>query len=195
MAAFGLLAACTPAPPSTAPAPPRPVDPALVTQREGAGIADCPVTPAEVPAVAGGLPPLVLGCLGSDRQVNLAGLAGLAGRPMVVNFWAQWCGPCRVEAPHLTAFAERAGDRVVMLGVDYDDPRPDLALEFAEQSGWRYPHVTDPLKQTAGPLRFSGIPVTMFVDAQGRIVHRHVGAFESAQQIADKADAYLGVRV
>lgn len=192
VAACALLAACTTPPPSSEPPPRRPVDAALVAQREAAGIADCPVTPAESPQVPGGLPSLVLGCLGSDRQVNLA---GITGRPMVVNFWAQWCGPCRVEAPYLTEFAGRAGDQVFMLGVDYDDPRPDLALEFAAQSGWTYPHVTDPLKQTSGPVRFGGIPVTVFVDARGRIVHRHVGAFESAQQIADKADTYLGVRV
>lgn len=190
-----LLTGCAPTatngPTQAAPAA-LPVDRALVAQREAAGIPDCPPTPLDAPATPGGLPDLVLGCLGSGRQVNLA---GLRGTPMVVNFWAQWCGPCRVEAPFLAEYARRAGDQVLMIGVDYADPDPALALEFAEYAGWAYPHVTDPLKQTAAPLRFTGIPVTVFVDAEGRILYRHVGAFSSTAQLAGFAETYLGVTV
>ena len=136
------------------------------------------------------LPDLLLGCLGSGRQVNLA---GLRGSPMVINFWAQWCGPCRAEAPSLAQFAQRAHGKVAVLGVDYSDPDPSLALAFAQQSGWTYPHVTDPLRQTAGPIRFTGIPVTIFVDAQGRIVYRTVGAVASVDQLVEATHTYLGV--
>ena len=187
-----VLAGCTAPTTSVAPPPPAKVDPALVSQREAAGIADCPETPAEASPVAGGLPDLILGCLGSPRRVNLA---GLRGRPMVINFWAQWCMPCRAEAPHLREFHERAGEKVVVLGVDYADPEPALALAFAAESGWTYPHVTDPLKQTSAPVRFTGIPVTVFVDAQGRIVYRWIGAFGSTEQIVGFTEQYLGVRV
>lgn len=190
LASAVLLAGCGA---SSEPAPPPPtlkVDPALVSQREAAGIADCPVAPQDASVAPGGLPDLVLPCLGSGRQVNLA---ALRGRPMVVNFWAQWCGPCRLEAPYLKQLAERAGDKVLVLGVDYSDPDPAAALAFAAQSGWTYPHVTDAMRQTAGPVRFSGIPVTVFVDAQGSIKYRHVGPFTSGDQAADLARTYLGV--
>lgn len=174
-----------------APAPePLPVAPELVTQREQAGIADCPATDADADAVPGGLPDLVLGCLGSGRQVNLA---ALRGRPMVVNVWAQWCAPCRAEAPHLREFNALAGERVLVLGIDFSDPDQALAMEFASYAGWSHPHVTDPLKQTAGPLGLSGIPVTLFVDAQGRVVHRTVGAVGSTRQLVDDTREYLGV--
>lgn len=187
-----LLAGCTTTAPPARPPAPLPVDPALVAQREAAGIADCPEVPLDADPAPGGLPNLVLGCLGSGRQVNLA---ALRGQPMVVNFWAQWCGPCRLEAPFLAEFAERSGGAVRVLGVDYADPEPALALEFAASAGWTYPHVTDPLKQTAAPVRFNGIPVTVFVDADGRILYRHVGAFSSTDQIVAMVDTYLGVSV
>lgn len=185
------LAGCASAStPSESPAP-LPVDPALVAQREAAGIADCPATPLDADPAPGGLPDLVLACLGSGRQVNLA---ALRGKPMVINFWAQWCGPCRLEAPYLAEYSRHAGDSVLMLGIDYADPEPSLALEFAALAGWTYPHVRDPLKQTAAPVRFTGIPVTVFADADGRILYRHVGAFSSTEQIAGFVETYLGVQ-
>ncbi len=171
-------------------APPASVPSALVAQREAAGLPDCPVTDPHATAVPGGLPAVTLGCLGSTRAVNLA---GLRGKPMVVNVWAQWCGPCRAEAPHLRDYAARAGDRVMVLGVDFDDPKPDWAIEFASLAGWRYPHVTDPGKLTASAFKVQGIPMTLFVDAQGRIVHRFSGGFSSTEQIVDLTRTYLGV--
>lgn len=180
----------------TAPAvspPPLAVAPELVSQREAAGIPDCPATPLEAEAVAGGLPDVVVGCLGSGRQVNLA---ALRGTPMVLNVWAQWCGPCRAEAPHLAEFAAEAAaseQPLVVLGVDYDDPEPALALEFAGGAGWTYPHLHDPSKRIAGPLRIDGIPVTLFVNDRGQVVYRVVGPVVSTQQLRDLAAAHLGV--
>lgn len=176
--------------------PPRPsaprtvaVDPVLLAAREDAGIEDCPVTDLDVRGIAGGLPDVVLGCLGSGRQVNLA---ALRGRPMVVNIWAQWCGPCRLEAPHLAEFAEDAGDKVLVLGLNYDDREPALAIEFAGLAGWHYPQVSDPVKRVAGPLRLNaGIPVTLLVDADGVIVYRITGAVASTDALRDLVRTHL----
>lgn len=184
-----LLSGCT-AP--TAPEIPEPLaaDPALVSQREAAGIADCPATPLEAEPLPGGLPDLVLTCLGSGRQTNLA---ALRGTPMVINVWAQWCGPCRQEAPHLAGFAAAVGPDVLVLGIDYDDPEPALALEFAGQAGWTYAHLTDPTKQTQSPLRIAGIPTTLFVTRDGVIAQRIVGPAASTQQLIEYTQQYLGV--
>ena len=65
-------------------------------------------------------------------------------------------------------------------------------LRFAAAAGWAYPQVVDPMKQTAGPLGLSGIPVTLFVNADGVIVHRVVGAVDDAM-LADFTETYLGV--
>ena len=66
--------------------------------KKAAGIADCPRSDSDVAAVPSGLPDVVLPCLGGGREVRLA---GLRGKPMMINVWAQWCGPCREEAPYL----------------------------------------------------------------------------------------------
>jgi len=162
----------------------------LAAQKQAAGIADCPVSDRSVPAAAAGLPDLVLTCLGGGREVRLA---GLRGRPMLVNVWAQWCGPCREEAPYLAEVAKENSGDLMILGVDYVDPQPDLAIEFAQLSGWSYPQLADTDKALAAPLQILGPPVSFFVRADGTIAGRHSGAFRSAGQIRSLARQHLGV--
>lgn len=189
LAAVICLTGCAPAPTSPPLPTPSPTANLLEARRE-AGIADCPVSDAAVPARPDGLPDITLDCIGGDARVRLA---GLRGRPAVINVWAQWCEPCRQEAPYLREFAGEVGERVLMLGIDYADPRPDYAIEFARDSGWKYAHVVDEERVLAGPLRIAGPPQTFFVTADGRIAFRHVGAFTSTQQIRELARAHLAV--
>lgn len=192
--AFALVAAlssCTPTAgsPSASPTPSSSVD--LAAARAQAGIPDCPITDPAAAAVEGGLPQTSLACLGGGRQVNLA---GLPRRPMVVNLWAQWCGPCREESGFIAEASRALGDRVAFVGINYNDPQEDWAVEFAGLVKWQFPHVVDPEKSLQAPLRLAGIPVTLFVGADGRIVYRHAGAFTSTAELTDAIAANLGVR-
>lgn len=155
--------------------------------RQEYGLPDCPETDPQTPGIDGGLPQTSLPCLGSTKQVNLA---DLAGEPMVINLWAQWCEPCRAEAPHLRKAAEESG--VMFLGIDYEDPRPDLALEFAHTVKWPYPHVTDVDTTLKGTLIVPGLPTTVFIAADGTIAGRHAGQLESHQQLESLMEEYLG---
>ena len=82
-----------------------------------------------------------------------------------------------------------------MLGIDYDDPDPALAVEFAGLVGWTYPHATDRTRTLAGALSQPGIPVTLLVDAQGRIVKRFEGPLTSEAELTAAVSTYLGVAV
>ncbi|HEX8510300.1 MAG TPA: TlpA disulfide reductase family protein [Propionibacteriaceae bacterium] len=163
----------------------------LAAQKKAAGIADCPMSDRDAPAVAGGLPDVVLTCLGGGRDVHLA---GLRGRPMLVNVWAQWCGPCRTEAPYLSEVAGEDSN-LLFLGVDFVDPQPGLAIEFAQLAGWRYPQLVDGDKVLAAPLQMIGPPKTLFVRTDGTVAGSHAGPFTSAQQIRDLARKHLGVQL
>jgi thiol-disulfide isomerase/thioredoxin len=165
---------------------------ALAVQKHQAGIADCPTSDANVAVVKGGLPDVVLDCLGGGRSVRLA---GLRGRPLMINVWAQWCPPCRAEAPFISEVAADNRTAMVILGVDFVDPLPDKAIEFARISGWRYPQLTDPDKMLSAPLQITGPPWTIFVRADGTVAYRQSGGFTSAGQIRSVARKHLGVKL
>lgn len=162
----------------------------LAAQKKAAGIEDCPASDAAVPVIPSGLPDVILGCLGGGRKVRLA---GLRGQPMMINVWAQWCGPCREEAPYISEVAAANKSELMILGIDYNDPRPELAIEFAQLSGWTYPQLVDQDTALRVPLQIIGPPQTFFVRADGTIAYRHTGAFTSAEQIRSQARQYLGI--
>lgn len=178
-----LLAGCSAVVPAEPPTP-TPSETDLVAARRAAGIDDCP-QPAGEP-VENGLPDLTLECLGGDVTVALGALRG----PMVINLWAQWCLPCRQEAPVLAAFAT-ARDDVSLLGINYDDPEPDWAIEFARLVGWTWPQLADPDKTLRAPLGIPGIPVSLLLDSEGRIAARHFGAFDDLEQLTSWVDEGL----
>ena len=179
-------------PASVPPAASTSAAPDLAALKKAARISDCPRSDASADAVPEGLPEITLGCLGGGRSVRLA---GLRGRPMLINVWAQWCGPCREEAPFLAEVATSNRTDLLVLGIDYADPRPDRAIEFAQLSGWTYPQLVDATKRLQGPLRIPGPPHTLLVAGDGRIVYRHSGPFRSTQEIRGLARRHLGVQL
>ncbi len=177
-------------PSSSAPAPVDQDAAALAAQKLAAGIKDCPSSDATVPPVEGGLPDVVLSCLGGGRTTRLA---GLRGRPMMINVWAQWCGPCREEAPYLSEVAQGNRSDLLILGIDFAETFPDKAIEFARASSWTYPQLADTDKTIQAPLQILGPPFTLFVRADGTIAYRQTVPFRSAEQIRQQARTQLGV--
>ncbi|HEY9292123.1 MAG TPA: TlpA disulfide reductase family protein [Microlunatus sp.] len=162
----------------------------LAKLKKQAGIAACPTSDQKVAARPDGLPDVTLDCLGGGGEVRLA---GLRGTPTVINIWAQWCRPCRQEAPHLAALSAKAGDKINFLGIDYDDPDPAAAIEYAGMADWSYPQLQDQDKELKAPLKILGPPQTIFVDADGKISYRHNGPYTSDAQLEQAIRDHLGV--
>ncbi len=96
-------------------------------------------------------------------------LAQLKGTPVVVNFWASWCGPCRDEAPGLSAVARKYGSRVQFIGVDLKDTTPAAQVTIRD-FGYPYPSVADPQGSIQRSFGFFAQPVTVFYDRNGEPV-------------------------
>ena len=102
------------------------------------------------------------------------------GRPVVLNFWASWCVPCRKEMPALQEVSEEAQDRIAFVGVNHQDNRGE-ALAFLAETGARFPAGFDPEGGTAAAYGLYGMPTTIFISPDGRILERHRGEISKAQ--------------
>lgn len=115
------------------------------------------------------------------------------GKVVFLNFWASWCPPCRAEARTLEAAWQKYKDQdVVFLGVDIQDKEED-ARAFIKEFGITYPNGRDASGAVAISYGLWGIPETFFIDRQGRITYKHVGALGWSTVTAKLDDALRGV--
>ncbi len=111
-------------------------------------------------------------------------LKSLRGKPVVINFWASWCPPCREEAPLLErTWRAYRNHGVIFLGVDLQDRLED-ALNYIREFDITYPNGPDPTGEISIDYGVSGLPVTFFVSRKGVIVRRHVGALDKRTLIS-----------
>ena len=115
-------------------------------------------------------------------------LGDFAGRPVVVNFWASWCVPCRQEMPALQATSERLAGRVAFVGINYEDTESSAA-DFQRDVGAKYPSGLDSDGEVASRYAVQGLPTTVLVDGRGRIVARVLGGVTQKKllSLVDKA--------
>jgi peroxiredoxin len=104
-------------------------------------------------------------------------LAELKGKVVLLNFWATWCGPCRLEIPWFVEFQEKYKDRGFrVVGISVDDP-PEALPPFAKRFKINYPLIVgadrEDVQKAYGPI--FGVPITFLIDRNGRICIRHVG--------------------
>ncbi len=103
-------------------------------------------------------------------------LRGLAGHPVILNFWASWCIPCRDEAPLLErTWQEFRSQGLIVLGVDTQDLETP-ARAFLKEFRITYPNVRDPDGSVGRQFGTTGVPETFFIDRKGRIRGKFPGA-------------------
>jgi cytochrome c biogenesis protein CcmG/thiol:disulfide interchange protein DsbE len=143
--------------------------------------------PATSPTAVGqAAPDFVLADL-DGRPVRLA---DLRGRPVVVNFWASWCGPCVEEFPLLLQAQDRhRADGLAIVGIVYDD-RSEAARAFMERTGATWTAAMDPGGRVAAAYGILAPPETFFIGRDGTVVARQIGQF-SASSLEDKLAAII----
>jgi cytochrome c biogenesis protein CcmG/thiol:disulfide interchange protein DsbE len=136
-----------------------------------------PAPAFSVPALVEGEPPVEL--------------AGFRGRPVVMNFWASWCEPCKEELPAFARVHERFGDEVAFVGINTRDSRR-LGLELEDRADVPYRSGFDPEGSVAQRYRLVGMPTTIFISSTGRLLERHAGPL-AERELTDRLEEHFGV--
>lgn len=112
------------------------------------------------------------------------------GKPVVVNKWASWCGPCRLEFPFFRSQAEQRKGDVVFIGVNSNDSRGD-AEQFLEEEPVPFKHFEDPRLEIAAAFdAVQAFPATAFYDSKGELAFVHQGGYSTEGQLAEAIDRY-----
>jgi cytochrome c biogenesis protein CcmG/thiol:disulfide interchange protein DsbE len=136
---------------------------------------------------------LKMSCLDNSSEINYYSIKG----PIVINVWASWCTGCKEEMPYfIDLYAKpifKSGE-IKLLGIDVDEKNADSGPNFIKSYGMSWPHLEDTdgrSKLLFGP----GVPVTYFLDNSGEVIHKHIGAYRSKNQLYEAVEKYFGVKL
>ena len=153
--------------------------------------ADIGLEPCDAPPGTGSdLPAVTLKCLGGGRDVRLSEISG----PAVIQLWASWCVSCPDELPIFQRLREEHGDRLTVLGIDWQDTQPDKAMALLELTEATMPQLADPGGDLAEHYRLNGLPAVLLVDAEGDVTFRLM-RIDSYDQLLGLVEDHTGVPV
>ena len=141
---------------------------------------------ADIKTVASG--GTVLDCLDGSEGVAVESIAG----PALINVWGTWCAPCRQELPHFAHYLAKENS-VPVIGIAVEEKNQATVKKFVETHGMTWPILYDANGSTRSQFGM-GVPVTWFVDASGKVVHKKYGPFKSVEEIQLSVIKYLGVK-
>ena len=140
-------------------------------------------SPIKVAPVAKGT---VLPCLNGVGTTTFEAIRG----PVLVNVWGSWCEPCQQEIPHLVDIAEEK--KVAIVGIDVEERNMAAGRAFVAKHKMNWPQLYDVKAATRGIFGL-GVPVTWFIDAQGKVVYKQIGLFTDDYQIKKLVKKYFKI--
>ena len=129
-----------------------------------------------------------LECLDGNSKIIVESIKG----PAVINVWGSWCIPCRQELPFLRELA--ATGKVKIIGIDVEEKNMDAARKFVVEQGMTWPNLYDKDGSTKSTFGM-GVPVTWYLDSDGKVVYRHIGVLNSKRQLFLQVEKHLGVKL
>jgi len=121
----------------------------------------------------------------SEHGTELEYVPGSFGKPIVINFWAEWCEPCKIEAPLLEDAWQKYGEDVTVIGIHtLDKGRQAAGRAFINQFGLTFPNLVDDDSRIGRNYGLIGVPETFFIDAQGRLVEKYAGIL--SEEVLDR---------
>ena len=118
-----------------------------------------------------------------DKDGNTIKLSDMRGKPVVINFWASWCPPCKAEMPDFEEMYKKYGDEVTFMMVnmtDGDRETVELAKKHVEDNGFTFPVYFDTEMSAAYAYYVTSLPATYFIDAEGNLITHAIGMINAA---------------
>ena len=128
----------------------------------------------------------LLPCLDGNGSTSFEAIRG----PVLVNVWGSWCEPCQQEIPHLLDIAEEK--KIAIIGIDVEERNMAAGRAFVASHKMSWPQLYDEKSVTRGIFGM-GVPVTWFIDANGKVAYKQIGLFTSDDQIKSLVKKYLKI--
>jgi cytochrome c biogenesis protein CcmG/thiol:disulfide interchange protein DsbE len=132
---------------------------------------------------------LTIECLDGSPGVNIAAIKG----PAIINVWGSWCEPCKKELPYFTEFFQTMDPQIQLIGIDVEEKRIEDGRMFARTHGIMWPNLYDAEGTTRKHFGM-GVPVTWFIDGDGKVLYKKIGPFESTEELRVMTFKYFGLR-
>ena len=129
-------------------------------------------------------------CVDGSKGAVLQSLRG----PMIINVWGSWCTTCLAEMPEFVSFYDKAKAKVQLVGVAVEESSPANSKRFIEENGMTWPNFYDRDNKTRTYFGM-GVPVTWFIDENGKVIYKKIGVVKSEQELIDLTAKYLGVKI
>jgi len=135
----------------------------------------------------------LMGCLDGSGEIDFHQVKG----PLLINVWGSWCEGCKQEMPYFVELYQnpvfKSGE-IQILGVNVEEKSRQAAVTYIQKSGMSWPNLEDTSgvsKSIFGP----GVPVTWFIDKEGKNVGTKIGAYTNKQQLFDQVEKAFGVKL